>query len=140
MVKRGLYDAVDLGRPYTIVKVGFEFWPVARQKLSQGCFHDNGEQIAEGVRSGRMEMFLVNGESFAVTEIMAGMLFLWCYAGKGSNEFVERLRIVARANGLKQISFFSKHKGASRLWKRYSPRMIPTGEPGEVQYVFEVSA
>jgi hypothetical protein len=142
MVKRGLYDSVDLGKPYSIVKVGFEFWPVARQKL-ESTFYTFGEEIAEGVRSERMELFLVNGKSWAITEIMRGMLFIWCYAGTGSGEFVERMRLVARANGLTQVSFFSRHKGAARLWKRFNPRVIPTsnptGEPGEVQYVFEVT-
>jgi hypothetical protein len=124
-------------RQYTIVKI--EWCDEARQAL-RDTFYTDGEEIAEGVRSGRMELFRVNGDSFAVTEIMRGMLFIWCYAGRGSNQFVDRMRLVARRNGLQQVSFFSRHKGAARLWKRFNPRMLETQEPGEVQYVFEVQA
>jgi len=122
-------------RPYTVVKS--QWCDEARQAL-RDTFYADGEEIAEGVRSGRMELFCVNGDSWAVTEIMRGMLFIWCYAGRGSNQFVDRMRIVAKANGLSQVSFFSKHKGAARLWKRFNPRMLKTLEPGETQYVFEV--
>ena len=127
----------DHTRPYTIVKA--TWCDEARQAL-RDTFYTDGEEIAEGVRSGRMELFRVNGHSWAVTEIMRGMLFIWCYAGRGSNQFVDRMRVVAKANGLQQVSFFSHHKGAARLWKRFNPRMLQTQAPGEVQYVFEVDA
>jgi hypothetical protein len=122
-------------RQYTVVKS--QWCDEARQALRE-TFEADGEEIAEGVRSGRMELFRVNDTSWAVTEIMRGMLFIWCYAGTGSNQFVDRMRIVAKHNGLSQVSFFSRHKGAARLWKRFNPRMLQTSVPGETQYVFEV--
>jgi hypothetical protein len=125
----------DAHKKYTIVKS--EWCPEARDALRE-TFYTDGEEIAEGVRSGRMELFRVNSDSWAVTEVMRGMLFIWCYAGRGSNQFVDRMRIVAKHNGLTQVSFFSRHKGAARLWKRFNPRMLPAQNPGEVQYVFEV--
>jgi hypothetical protein len=124
-------------RPYTVVKTA---WCAEAREALRGTFYTDGEEIAEGVRSGRMELFRVNDDSWAVTEIMRGMLFIWCYAGRGSNQFVDRMRIVAKHNGLQQVSFFSHHKGAARLWKRFNPRMLKTLEPGETQYVFEVQA
>jgi hypothetical protein len=127
----------DAKKPYTIVK--HAWCPEARDAL-RDTFYTDGEEIAQGVLSGRMELFRVNDDSWAVTEIMRGMLFIWCYAGRGSNQFVDRMRVVARLNKLSQVSFFSRHKGAARLWKRFNPRMIPTYQPGEVQYVFEVPA
>lgn len=126
----------DTHRKYTITKAA---WCDEARDALRGTFFTDGEEIAEGVRSGRMELFNVNGDSWAVTEIMRGMLFIWCYAGRGSNQFVDRMRIVARANGLQQVSFFSRHKGAARLWKQFNPRRLETQEPGEIQYVFEVS-
>jgi hypothetical protein len=127
----------DVQRKYTIVKAA---WCDEARDALRSTFYTDGEEIAHGVRCGRMELFRVNDNSWAVTEIMRGMLFIWCYAGKGSNQFVERMRVVAKANSLTQVSFFSRHKGAARLWKRFNPRMLPAQNPGEVQYVFEVPA
>lgn len=127
----------DVQRAYTIAK---SQWCDEARDAMRECFYTDGEEIAEGVRSGRMELFRVNDDSWAVTEVMRGMLFIWCYAGKHSNQFVDRMRIVARANGLSQVSFFSRHKGAGRLWRRFNPRMLPTPVAGEVQYVFEIPA
>lgn len=127
----------NAARPYTVVKSS---WCVEARDALRDTFYTDGEEIAEGVRSGRMELFCVNGNSWAVTEVMHGMLFIWCYAGCGSNQFVDRMRFVARHNNLTQVSFFSRHKGAARLWKRFNPRKIPTTIEGEVQYVFEVEA
>jgi hypothetical protein len=127
----------DAQKKYTVVK---KAWCDEARDALRETFYTDGEEIAEGVRSGRMELFHVNGNSWAVTEIMRGMLFIWCYAGRGSNQFVDRMRVVAKANGLTQVSFFSHHKGAARLWKRFNPRMLKTEEPGETQYVFEVDA
>lgn len=127
----------NTNRPYTIVKAA---WCDEARDALRETFYTDGEEIAEGVRSGRMELFRVNGDSWAVTEKMRGMLFIWCYAGRGSCQFVERMRRVAALQNppLEQVSFFSRHKGARRLWREYNPRMIPTTVPGEVQYVFEV--
>jgi hypothetical protein len=127
----------DTTRHYTIVK---HAWCDEACDAMRDCFFTDGEEIAEGVRSGRMELFRVNDDSWAVTEIMRGMLFIWCYAGRGSNQFVDRMRVVAKANRLTQVSFFSRLRGAARLWRRFNPRMLPTRIPGEVQYVFEVDA
>ncbi len=99
---------------------------------------DGGKRIIDGVMTERMELWRVNDDSWAVTEVLHGMLFLWCYAGKGSIQFVERLIVIARHMGLEQVSFFSFHKGAARLWHHYNPRKIPGGLSGEVQYIFEV--
>lgn len=87
-----------------------------------------------------MQLLAVNHDSWAVVEVLHGMLFIWLYAGSDSKSFIEAMRLTARTNGLSQVSFFSRHRGAARLWKHCNPRMIPTQIEGEVQYVFEVSA
>jgi hypothetical protein len=115
----------------------FADWPAARQAMN-GCFYTDGEEISEGVRSGRMQLLAVNHDSWAVIEIMRGMLFVWCFAGKDSKAFIAAMQSAARDSHLSQVSFFSRHRGAARLWKYCNPRMIPTAIPGEVQYVFEV--
>jgi hypothetical protein len=104
------------------------------------CFYTDGEEITEGVRSGRMQLLAVNDDSWAVIEVMHRMLFIWCYAGRDSKGFIEAMRHVCREKDLAQVSFFSRHRGAARMWKYCNPRMIPTIVPGEVQYVFEVAA
>lgn len=123
-------------RPYTMVK---RAWCQEAHEALKSTFvgDDSGKRIVDGVMQERMELWRVNDDSWAVTEIMHGMIFLWCYAGRGSGQFVERLIRIAKGMGLEQVSFFSYHKGAARLWKRYNPRMIPGGQPGEVQYIFE---
>lgn len=122
------------------IKRTFADWPVARERLADGCFINDGEEIASGVSTGRMSLLAVNTDSWAVVEVMHGMLFVWCYAGTRSKDFIAAMRQAARDIGLQQVSFFSRHRGAARLWKHCSPRMIPTSVPNEVQYVFEVSA
>lgn len=126
----------DTQRPYTMVK---RAWCAeAQAALAPTFVGDVGmRKAAAGVIAEKMELWRVNDDSWAITEVFPGMLFIWSYAGRGSGQFVERMIRVARGMGLEQVSFFSYHKGAARLWKRYNPRMIPGGEPGEVQYIFE---
>lgn len=121
------------------MKKGWEHWPEARQALREALYGD-GEEISHGVRIGRMELFRVNDDSWAVTERMRGMLFIWCYAGRGAVQFVHRMQLVAKANGMSQVSFFSRRKGAARAWRRFHPQQLATSIDGERQYVFEVSA
>jgi hypothetical protein len=127
----------DTKRAYTMVK---RAWckEAADALASTFVGEDGGKRIVDGVMSERLELWRVNDDSWAVTEVLHGMLFLWCYAGRGSVQFVERLILIARKMGLEQVSFFSFHKGAARLWHHYNPRKIPGGNPGEVQYIFEV--
>ena len=117
----------------------FYDWPVARQVMKD-CFHTDGEEITAGIVSGRMQLLAVNTDSWAVIEVMQDMLFIWCYAGRDSKSFIAAMQHAAREHGLQRVSFFSRHRGAKRLWKYCNPRMIPTGIPGEVQYVFEVTS
>jgi hypothetical protein len=102
-------------------------------------FYENGERIAEGVRSGAMELWRVNGASWAVTQLIDQTIFLWCYQGRDVVPFILKLVDVARAQGLAKVSFFSQRKGAARAWKQFNPRVWNTDVPGEKQYMFEVS-
>lgn len=125
-------------KPKDFVCVKHQWCPEAVQGL-RDTFYENGERIAEGVRSGRMELWRVNGHSWAVTEIINATIFLWCYQGRDSGSFVLKLCEVAKAQGLAKVSFFSQHKGAARLWKRFNPQVFNTTTEGEKQYIFEVA-
>lgn len=113
-------------------------WNREAREALKATFHDDGSMVARGVESGKMELWHVNQESWCVTEIMGGMLFLWCYAGRHVIQFVERMMCVARDMQLTQVSFFSYHKGALRAWRHRAPIVLETASPGERQFILRV--
>lgn len=117
-------------------------WCEAARNGLRDTYFDNEQMIVDGVKSGRMELFLVNDNAWLVTEIMHGMLFIWCYQthGRGSTlvQLIDKLKIVARHNKLTQISFFTRLHAALRALRRYHPTALPTKVQGETQYVIEV--
>ena len=122
-------------KPYTITA---RAWCEDADKALAPTYYGHRDMLVNGVASGRMELFNVNGDSWLVTEIMGGMLFVWCYAGRGLVHLIERLRVVAAANGLSQVSFFTRHAAAVRALRRFNPRALPTKIDGETQYVIDV--
>lgn len=125
--------------PYTMHKVP---WSEEAYNGLVDTFFDNAQMIVDGVRSGRMELFLVNNNAWLVTEVMQGMLFVWCYQthGKGSTlvQLIDKLKIVCRNSNLTQISFFTRLPAALRALRRYHPVALETPIQGETQYVIEV--
>ena len=142
---RGLIPRTGDWRNIKARRVSWDRYNEARNDMTR-CFYTDGEEMANGVHTGRMELWEIDHSdwtfkrSWAIIEVMQGMLFVWCYAGHDSKGFIEFCRHIARGNRLAQVSFFSRHKGARRMWKHCNPRMIPTNVPDEVQYVFEVPA
>jgi hypothetical protein len=130
----------DVKRQYTLER---RAWCKEAADALRPCFvGEEGEAKAiRGVMQEKLQLYHVNGDSWAVIEFIPAhsMLFIWAYAGRGSKGFVERCIISARKSGLKRVSFYSFHKGAGRLWKKFGPKAYPTGNmPGEMQYIFEV--
>lgn len=129
----------DRSKKYTLERAA---WCDEAERMLAPCFkYENATaDMRAKCEQGLFELVRVNGHSWAILEVTHGMLFIWAYAGRGSVQFIERMQTVARHHNLNRVSFFSFHKGCSRLWKHCNPRMVPTGLPGEVQYVFEVAA
>lgn len=84
--------------------------------------------VREGVRSGLMELWRVGGHSYAVTQSWRnpstgnGEMLLWCYQGRGLNEFVDYMMRVAKANKFSILKFATLHRGIPRMLRRYNPR------------------
>jgi len=102
---------------------------------AEGAWH-----IARGVLSEKMELWRVNGDSWLVTEVMFGnkMLFLWCYEGRLLMQLIDHLVLVCHKAGFEQLSFFTRHRGALRILRRYGVFSLPTKTAGECQYVIDI--
>lgn len=111
-------------------------WCRLAQRALAHALYGRDAICAEQVRSGRRELFLVNGDSWLVTEIMHGnKLFIWAYAGQRLVQMVTHMRTVARSNGLQYIGFFTHHESALRALRRFRPLAFPTSVEGEYEYV-----
>lgn len=111
-------------------------------------FYNAEARIQNGVRSGRMELYRVfdsqvgplHACGWLVLERMRGMLFIWCYQGRGLICLIHQLREYARVNAFEQLSFFTRRRAAVRALRRFHPRLYHKHAPDEVQYVIDVKA
>lgn len=123
--------------PFTFVKCS---WCKGAETGLRDTFYGNMESVRDGVRSGKMELFRVNGDSWLVTEIMGGMLFIWCYQGRGLVQMVDRLRMLAKHNGMQCVSFYTPHKAALRALRRFDPRPLSVSAEGHIQYEIDCAS
>lgn len=84
-------------------------------------FNDEESFIREGVESGRMELFKVDGHSWAVVQTWADSQMCWCYQGRNALGFAQAMLRIARRNDLRCIRFFTKHRALPRLLKSLNP-------------------
>jgi hypothetical protein len=112
-------------------------WSEAAEHGLRDTFYGHGARISSGVCSGAMELFLVNGASWLVTERMGNTLFVWCYQGKGLTAIMRVLVDLAKNNGHSQVSFFTRHRAALRAVRRFKPYALLTPVQGETQYVIQ---
>lgn len=81
--------------------------------------------VREGVESGRMECWLVDGHSYAITETTSdGNMLMWCYQGKELVPFVRHFVEVARRNKLHSLKYHTLRKGMQRHLREFSPRSL----------------
>lgn len=73
------------------------------------------QAIRDGVTAGRMELWQIDGASWAVTEIRDGVLIVWCYQGRDVVRVAEIFRRSLVRNGLDTLEFSTKRKGLHRL-------------------------
>jgi hypothetical protein len=110
----------------------------ARLGLKDTFWDDCGQRIQAGVESGKYQLWHVNGDSWLVTEVTKGMLFVWCYQGFGWWRLFCELCKVAHMQGLACISFFTHHKAAVRMLRAFKPEVLPTQCAGETQYIIRL--
>lgn len=84
-------------------------------------FNDEEAFIREGVESGCMELFRVDGDSWAVVQTWNEIQMLWCYQGRNCLGFAQAMLRIAQRNNLRCIRFFTKHKALPRLLKSLNP-------------------
>lgn len=87
-------------------------------------FNDEEAFIREGVESGRMELFKVDGHSWAVVQTWTDTQMCWCYQGRNALAFALAMLRIARRNDLRCIRFFTKHPALPRLLKSLKPIQV----------------
>jgi hypothetical protein len=107
-------------------------WSDEAAKALASTFHsddafDAAAHIRDGVISGRLELWRIDQESWAVTQAWEGKLLAWCYVGRNVIGFVETFLRIAKDNGLTDLSFATRRKGLPRMLKRFNPRAIGNG-------------
>lgn len=89
--------------------------------------------VREGVESGRMECWLIDGHSYAITETTPTDMLMWCYQGRDLVPFVRHFIGVAKRNNLRRLKYHTLRKGMQRLLREFHPRPL-----GENLFVIEV--
>lgn len=95
----------------------------ARNGLAQ-TFNDEESFIANGVQSGEMELFRVDGDSWAVVQTWSDTQMCWCYQGRNALGFAQAMLRIAKRNNLRCIRFFTKHRALVRLLKSLNPVQV----------------
>lgn len=95
----------------------------AQAGLARTFYTENGfnglDHVRRGVLSGDMELWLVDGHSWAITQTWQESQFVWCYQGRDVREFAACMYTVAQRNGLKSVRFATKHKGLPRMLRAF---------------------
>lgn len=84
-------------------------------------FNTDEDFIREGVTSGRMELFKVDGDSWAVVQTWDTIQMVWCYQGRNVLEFARAMYRIAQRNKLRCVRFFTKHRALPRMLKPLNP-------------------
>jgi hypothetical protein len=90
-------------------------WDAAAEAGLALALGDWSQAIRDGVNAGRMELWRIDGDSWAVTECRAGVLIVWCYQGRQVRRVAEVLKGSLVKNGLDTLEFSTKRKGLHRL-------------------------
>lgn len=84
-------------------------------------FNTDEEMIREGVLSGRMELFRVDGDSWAVVQTWETIQMVWCYQGRNVLEFARAMYRIAQRNNLRCVRFYTLRAGLPRMLKPLNP-------------------
>ena len=97
------------------------------------------QMIAEGVNSGRMQLWRINDDSWLVTEIFRNpdFLMVWCYQGSGLVNLMMHLNNVALSNNLPELRFFTRLRAAVRALRFMRPVVEPGNWEGEIFFKIE---
>ena len=84
-----------------------------------------GTLIEDQVKAGSAQLWRVSDHSWLVTEVLLAQseLFLWCHQGRDSEGVIQECAAVAAAHGLTWIGWFTRHKGAKRVFRKYAPEV-----------------
>jgi hypothetical protein len=93
----------------------FPRWCEAAELGLRDALGEYAECIREAVNVGRMELFRIDGHSWAVTEVREGTLVTWCYQGRGAVEWGAAMLRIARANRLEACEYTTPHRALGRM-------------------------
>lgn len=108
-------------------KIPVAAWPSLLRTCDRSDEFGWFDVVREGVKSGRMECWHVDGHSWAVTQTWTdpedgrGKQLVWCYAGRDVKAFAQAMYRVAQDNGLSSVRFSTFHRALPRLLKSFQP-------------------
>lgn len=96
-------------------------WCAEAERGLAAALGDYPEAIRDGVKSGRMQLWRVDGESWLVTQVfqLERKLVIWCYQGRNARRTAEAMFRAARANDLEVVEFSTRRKGLPRLLREF---------------------
>lgn len=131
-----------LGPQVDVFVLEREPWTLEAREGLRDTFYDAEERITALVKANKAELYRVRDKhmqhcGWLILQRMGGMLFIWAYQGRGLVCLIHQLREYARRNGFEQLSFFTYKPAALRALRRFTPRILKTHTPKELQYVIE---
>jgi hypothetical protein len=115
-----------------------QIWNCDVQTAFDAIIYDGGE-LWKSVQLGQAELWRVDEDDcsgFLATQTYGDLLFVHCFAGRGTVALMRRLAVLAKSNGLKRVGFFSLHHAARRVFGRFA-EMTDTPIAGEIRYHFD---
>lgn len=77
--------------------------------------------VRHGVERGLMELWRVDGSSYAVTQAWNNSMLVWCYQGTNVKAFADCMYRIAEKNGMRCVRFATKHRALPRMLRHLNP-------------------
>lgn len=116
-----------------------QIWNCDVQTAFDAILYDGGE-LWKRVAQGQAQLWRIEEHDcsgYLSTEVFENMLFVHCFAGRGTVALMRRLAVLAKSNGLSKVGFFSLHHAARRVFGRFA-EMTDTPIVGEIRYHLDV--
>jgi hypothetical protein len=113
-------------------------WDADVQTAFSPILYDGGA-LWKSVQLGEAQLWRVEESDcsgFLATQVYDDMLFVHCFAGRGTVPLMRRLAVLAKSNGLSKVGFFSLHHAARRVFGRFA-EMTDTPLAGETRYFID---
>jgi hypothetical protein len=115
-----------------------QIWDANVQTAFDAIIYDGGV-LWKSVQLGQAQLWRIEENDcsgFLATQVYDDLLFVHCFAGRGTVPLMRRLAVLAKSNGLKRVGFFSLHTAAVRVFGRFA-EMTETPIAGETRFYLD---